>query len=436
MLSERENELLCQVGPGTPMGDLFRRFWLPALLSSELPEPDCAPGRLRLLGEDLVAFRDTDGKVGVVDNFCPHRRASLFFGRNEECGLRCVYHGWKFDVNGDCVDMPSEPAESNFKDKVKITAYPAEDFGDCIWVYMGPPELKQELPQFEWARVPAEQRRVSRWIQDCNYMQALEGDLDSTHVSFLHKWMDPEQAMPWDPQQKERRRKAASGQALVYREGAPRFSVKETDFGMVYGARRPAGDDQYYWRLTNWLLPFYTMPPQPTTWFGHVWVPVDDEHMSCLSFSWDPNKPLDIPTGSASGNIAIERCQMRFADGFTIDTWRDKRQITNDYGIDRELQRTGNYTGIGPQRTQDVMVNETQGGVSDRTKEHLGTTDMAIIAARRKLIRLARELQEGIEPVAAQQGDLYHIRAIDVVSSESDITGVLEKHGDIGVAVH
>jgi phthalate 4,5-dioxygenase oxygenase subunit len=436
MLSQRENELLSQVGPGTPMGELFRRFWLPALLSSELPEPDCAPIRLRLLGENLVAFRDTDGKVGVIDNACPHRRASLFFGRNEECGLRCVYHGWKFDVNGDCVDMPSEPAESNFKDKVKIKAYPAEDFGDCIWIYMGPPELKHELPQFEWARVPANQRRVSRWIQDCNYMQALEGDLDSTHVSFLHKWMDADQAMPWDPQQKERRRKATNGQALVYREGAPRFAVKDTDFGMIYGARRLSADDQYYWRLTNWLLPVYTMPPQPTTWFGHAWVPVDDEHMSCLSFNWDPNKPLDIPTGSASGNIAIERCQMRFPDGFVIDTWRDERQITNDYKIDRELQRTGNYTGIGPQRTQDVMVNETQGGVSDRTKEHLGTTDMAIIAARRKLLRLAQELQEGIEPVAALQGDMYHIRAIDVVSSESDITSVLEKHGDIGIAIH
>ena len=436
MLSQHENELLSQVGPSTPMGELFRRFWLPALLSSELPEPDCAPIRLRLLGENLVAFRDTDGKIGVIDNACPHRRASLFFGRNEECGLRCVYHGWKFDVNGDCVDMPSEPAESNFKDKVKIKAYPAEDFGDCIWIYMGPPELKHDLPQFEWARVPANQRRVSRWIQDCNYMQALEGDLDSTHVSFLHRWMDVEQAMPWDPQQKERRRKTSSGQALLYREGAPRFSVKETDFGMIYGARRPAGDDEYYWRLTNWMLPVYTMPPQPTSWFGHAWVPVDDEHISVVSFNWNPNEPLNIPTGSASGNIELERCQMPFPDGFVIDTWRDVRQATNDYKIDRELQRTGNYTGIGPQRTQDVMVNETQGGVSDRTKEHLGTTDMAIIAARRKLLRLARELQEGIEPVAAMQGDMYHIRAIDVVSSESDITSVLEKHADIGVATH
>ena len=138
MLSKADNELLTQVGSGTPMGEVFRRFWLPALLSTELSQPDCPPLRFRLLGEDLVAFRDTNGRVGIIDSACPHRRASLFFGRNEECGLRCVYHGWKFDVDGNCVDMPSEPAESNFKDKVKIKAYPAKEFGGCVWLYMGP----------------------------------------------------------------------------------------------------------------------------------------------------------------------------------------------------------------------------------------------------------------------------------------------------------
>ena len=181
-------------------------------------------------------------------------------------------------------------------------------------------------------------------------------------------------------------------------------------------------------------MPVYTMPPQPTTWFGHAWVPVDDEHMSCLAFSWNPNEPMNTPTGTNNGNIQLERVQMPFSDGFIIDTWRDVRQATNDYGIDRQLQKTGNYTGIGPQRTQDVMVNETQGGMSDRSKEHLGTTDMAVIAARRMLLRMARELQEGNEPTAAQQGDLYHVRAIDVVTEESTLAGVMEKHADIAVA--
>ncbi|MDE2969580.1 MAG: hypothetical protein OXT51_05705, partial [Chloroflexota bacterium] len=192
--------------------------------------------------------------------------------------------------------------------------------------------------------------------------------------------------------------------------------------------------DQYYWRVTNFFLPVVTMPPQPTTWFGHAWVPVDDEHMSCLAFTWNPNEPLNQPTGTSTGNIQLERVSMTMPDGFIIDTWRDERQATNDYGIDRQLQKTGNFTGIGPQRTQDVMVNETQGFISDRTREHLGTTDLAIIAARRMLLRMARELQEGVEPTAVQQGDLYHVRAIDVVTEESTLPGVLERHVDIATA--
>ena len=190
MLTREDNELLTQTGPGTPMGEFFRRFWMPVLLSEELPTPDCSPVRVKVLSEHLVAFRDTDGRVGVADNYCPHRRASLFFGRNEECGLRCVYHGWKFDVNGDCVDMPSEPAESNFKDKVKIKAYPAREYGSCVWVYMGPPALQPELPGFEWARVPDDHRVVTRFIQHSNYMQCTEGEIDSCHVSFLHSVFD------------------------------------------------------------------------------------------------------------------------------------------------------------------------------------------------------------------------------------------------------
>ena len=434
MLSQRDNDTPLPGGPGTPMGELFRRFWLPAMLSSELPEPDCAPVRLKLLGENLVAFRDSEGRVGVVDNFCPHRRASLFFGRNEEGGLRCVYHGWKFDVNGDCVDMPSEPAESNFKDKVKVRSYAAEDFGDVIWIYMGPPELKQPLPQYEWARVPANQRRVQRWIQDCNYMQALEGDLDSTHVSFLHRWMDPDQATPWDPQQRQRRRTTASGQALLYREGAPKFSVMETDFGMVYGARRPAATKGTTGGVTNFFMPVVTMPPQPTAWFGHAWVPVDDEHMSCLAFSWNPNEPMNTPSGSNNGNIQLERVAMDDAGRL------HHRHVAGRAAGDERLRHRpaaaedGQLHGNRAAADAGREVNETQGWISDRTKEHLGTTDLAIIAARRMLLRMARELQEGVEPTAVQQGDLYHVRAIDVVTEESTLPGVLEKHVDIATA--
>jgi phthalate 4,5-dioxygenase oxygenase subunit len=193
MLSKVDNDLLTQTDRGTPMGEYLRRYWHPVMLAEEVPEPDCPPKRVRILGEDLVGYRDTNGDIGLIDNYCPHRRASMFFGRNEECGLRCVYHGWKFDKDGNCVDMPSEPAESNFKDKVRITAYPAREYGGLIWAYLGPLELMPNLPELEWARVPADQRILSKRLQLSSYSQAVEGGIDSSHVSFLHTILDQDQ---------------------------------------------------------------------------------------------------------------------------------------------------------------------------------------------------------------------------------------------------
>src|SRR5665213_1585771 len=185
MLSREENELLTQTGPGTPMGRLIRRYWLPALFSHQLPAPDGDPVRVRLLGERLVAFRATDGRIGLIAEQCPHRTASLFFARNEECGLRCVYHGWKFDLDGNCVDMPSEPPESNFKHKVRIAAYPCRERGGVVWTYMGPPELMPDFPWLEWAEVPETHRFVTRHLQECNWLQAFEGGFDTSHLTFL-----------------------------------------------------------------------------------------------------------------------------------------------------------------------------------------------------------------------------------------------------------
>src|SRR5215211_5241267 len=184
MLATKDNEILSRVGPGTPMGELMRQYWIPVLFSSELPAPDGPPLRLRMLCENLIAFRSTSGKVGLVQNACPHRGASLFFGRNEEEGLRCVYHGWKFDVEGNCVDMPSEPAESNFKSKVRATAYPCVERNGIIWAYMGPREVPPPLPELPPNLDP--NCRVTRRLEECNYMQALEGDIDTVHAGFLH----------------------------------------------------------------------------------------------------------------------------------------------------------------------------------------------------------------------------------------------------------
>jgi len=240
MLSFSDNEILTRTGPETPMGALFRRFWHPVLLAEELPEPDGPPVRLRVLGEDLVAFRDTNGTVGILDAFCPHRRAGLFFGRNEQCGLRCVYHGWKFDVHGNCVDMPSEPPNSNFKDKVKTKAYPAIEYGGCIWIYMGPPDKQSALPHLEWTRVPATHLVLSHWIQECNYMQAVEGEIDSAHVSWLHA-----------PLQVESSPFRGRFNNAILTDGAPQLTVKPTDYGFCYGARRDVDNGEYYWRVTQ-----------------------------------------------------------------------------------------------------------------------------------------------------------------------------------------
>src|SRR5437762_527055 len=223
MLPSSDNQLLTQVSAGTPGGEVLREYWIPFLLSEELSAPDCPPLRIRLLGEDLIAFRTTSGAVGLIGNACPHRGASLFFGRNEEEGLRCVYHGWKFDCTGQCVDMPSEPAESNFKSKIKATAYPTYERSGLIWVYMGPPERQPEFPEYEWNMVPESNVHFSRRLQENNYLQGVEGGIDSSHVPFLHG-----QAPQISP--------AANNYSA--RDKMPRLTVSRTDYGFVYGAER------------------------------------------------------------------------------------------------------------------------------------------------------------------------------------------------------
>jgi phthalate 4,5-dioxygenase len=424
MLSASDNALLTRTGSGTPMGELFRRFWHPVLLAEELPEPDGTPVRLRVLGEDLVAFRDTNGQVGIIDALCPHRRAGMFFGRNEECGLRCVYHGWKFDVHGTCVDMPSEPADSTFKDKVKIKAYPTAEYGGCIWIYMGPPDKEPALPHLEWARVPDSQRVLSRWIQECNYMQALEGEIDSAHVSWLHAPLQAE-----DSPFRGRFNDAILG------DGTPKLTVKPTDYGFCYGARRNTDSGEYYWRVTQWLLPTFSLiPARGFPRGGRCWIPIDDTHISVIQYSYHPERPLtDAEIQRGKDSPQIEPVRYRLPDGFIIDICRDVRRAENDYLIDREMQRTQNFTGIPVIRTQDTAMTESMGGIVDRTQEHLGTTDVAVIAARRRLIKMAHDLKEGIEPVAALRPEIYNVRAVDMVSSEDDFFRFMDLYADEAV---
>jgi phenylpropionate dioxygenase-like ring-hydroxylating dioxygenase large terminal subunit len=409
MLSQAENDLLTQTAAGTPAGEYFRRYWLPAMLASELPAPDCPPVRVKLLGEDLIAFRDTHGWVGLLDEFCPHRRASLFWGRNEECGLRCVYHGWKFDPSGACVDMPNEPAQYAFENKVRTKAYSTREYGGVIWAYLGPPDKLPELPKLEWARVPDSHRYVSKRFQETNYLQAIEGGIDSSHSNFLHATLD---AFRVTDSYIEKTRNSANLRAKYHlMDKAPRFSVKKTDYGLVIAVRRNAEEDTYYWRLTQFLLPSHTMIPYQKghSIHGHCWVPRDDETCWVWTMTWNPDDSL-----SREDQDAIENDTFVHAKVEPV-TFRSLRNADNNYLIDREQQRNATMTGIHGFAAQDQALQESMGPLVDRTRERLGTSDTAIIAMRRLLLQEIRSLQQGETPLAAQQGDIYWVRSCSLV---------------------
>jgi phthalate 4,5-dioxygenase oxygenase subunit len=409
MLSREENELLTRTDPGTPAGHYFRRFWLPALLQSEVPSPDCPPVRVRLLGEDLIAFRDTNGQVGLLEEACPHRRASLFWGRNEECGLRCVYHGWKFDVNGMCVDIPNEPQEYRFESKVRTTAYPTREYGGLVWVYMGPPEFQPELPKLEWARVPESHRYISKRLQETNYLQAIEGGIDSSHSNFLHASLD---AFRLTDSYVEKVKNSDNLRAKYHLlDKAPWFTVKKTDYGLVIAVRRNAEEDRYYWRLTQFLVPSHTMIPHQSghSIHGHCWVPRDDHTCWVWTMSWNPNAPL---SENDWGMIRDETFVHARVDPVTFKPVRNK---DNNYLVDREQQRTSTMTGIHGFASQDQAIQEGMSPIVDRTQERLGTSDTAIIAMRRLLLEEIRGLAQTHEPFAAHHGDVYWVRSASLL---------------------
>ena len=416
MLKPEENELLTRTGPGTPMGELFRRFWLPALLPSELPTPDSDPIRFRILSEDLIAFRDTQGRPGFIQNNCPHRGASLFFGRNEEAGLRCVYHGWKFDVDGNCVDMPNEPAESDFKDRVKARTYPAAEYAGLIWIYMGPPDRRPPLPVYQWcARPDADQTTANKWLQESNYAQALEGNIDSSHVGFLHKTFE-------HPTFRSGGRLESTQQVTA---------TRETDFGFVYGARRDTSDGQYYWRVTTYAMPTFTqIASQSRAGNGIFLIPRDDESHWWITVSpppleGEPPRQLDPSiAGFLNGTTIADPATLGLIPG----TWRRVRNKDNDYMIDRQMQRTHNYTGLPGNRAQDQAVTESMGAIFDRSTEHLGAADTAIIVMRRMLMRMASRLGEGVEPDMVQHPERFHTQPMNVTSDEADFQNLWEAH--------
>jgi phenylpropionate dioxygenase-like ring-hydroxylating dioxygenase large terminal subunit len=406
-------------------------------LSSELPEADGTPVRLRILCEDLVAFRDTEGRIGIVGAYCPHKLAPLFFGRNEQCGIRCVYHGWKFNVDGECVDIPNIIPPDNFpalKDKARIKSYPAREAGGIVWIYMGPPKLMPELPGMEWMTQPANQVHTSRWFHKSNWLQAAEGEIDTSHISFLHSVLN----VPEDGPDRHR----------LARDGAPQIELRDADYGFVYGARRRF-EDRYYWRVTQWMLPMWSAIAGGTDEYvgaGRAWVPIDDYHTTAFAYQYIPSRPFsateikEIEEGGAFPPRST-RGATRLPHGYVIDTFLPTANQGNDYLIDRTAQRNESFTGIWGVNEQDRALQECmpslpgdQTGIVDRSGEHLVKSDLPVMFARRKLTKLARELAEGKEPTAALQSEQYGVRAIARVSPIADYDEFMRVHGDEGKA--
>lgn len=412
------------------MGTLLRRFWLPAFLSDELKEPDSTPLRLRILGEDLVAFRDTKGRVGIVDAYCAHKRAPLFFGRNEECGLRCVYHGWKFDIEGNCMELPNADNPAALS-RIKIKSYPVKEAGGIAWIYMGPRDRIPSIPLMEWMMVPKGHFHVARWLQRTNWVQGVEGELDSSHISFLHKSSEP----------------AQFGSPSKYKQdGAPRMAFKEADYGFAYGARRNY-QNSFYWRVTQWLYPMYSCIPQSPEgsyagYHGRAWVPIDDYHTTTFSYAYRIDRPYteteikQIESGPAFPPLS-QKGRFSLSDGYVVDTFLPVANKENDYLVDRNMQKTVNYTGMFGANTQDRALQEGMPGLAgsalgivDRSKEHLVASDIPAVTARRLLIKMARNLQEGIEPYAASNGDVYSVRPLSVLTTISDLEALLHAHSE------
>ena len=385
MLSHQDNETLVRVGKGTPTGELFRLYWIPFMLSKDI-EADGQPKRVMLMGEDLVVFRDTQRRVGLISNACAHRGAPMMFGRNEDCGLRCVYHGWKYDVTGAIVDVPAEPPKSRIKDKVKITSYPCRERNGVIWTYMGPNTEAPPLPNVEWNLVPPENVKLSMRIQECNWLQALEGEIDSAHAPILHGRLDTKgQVNAW----------------LAKRDLRPTFECVRQNFGMSIAARRRLDETHLYWRVNQFIMPFYTLVP-PQSKFpdlsGHAWVPIDDNHTLCLMFSYHPSKPLTARTrqlfeegyeGRETGHASRSAFAPKSQTTPYADYWT-KFTPDNGFKFDYQSQVDTWFSGLPGLWVQDAACQTGIRPIFDRSQEHLSASDAGteVFLGDRKSTRL------------------------------------------------
>lgn len=407
MTTAAEGVELTRVGPGTAMGALMRHYWMPALKSSEVAAGG-DPVRLMLLGEKLIAFRAPDGRVGVMDHKCPHRCASLFLGRNEPGGLRCIYHGWQFDVTGRCIDMPSLAPHQDFKQKVRARAFAVAERAGVVWVHMGveagsePPPL----PGFEILDMPDDEINVAFVMRSCNYLQALEGEIDTSHFGFLHAGHVRLEDVPEDEPLRN---------TIVNR--APEYHVADTPWGTQYGGYRAVGPGETYWRFANFLFPFWTQAPNgefQSHMHARAWVPLDDAHTMFVFLWWKKGKAANsMPTpvlkngqpigGAGRGNRMLPNTSD------WLGRWRMAENEANDWGIDREAQRSDRiYSGMDGIHLQDQAITESMGPVTDFAFEHLAPSDQMITRTRRRLLMAARALRDkSVMPPGADDPSVY-----------------------------
>ncbi|MEM7020651.1 MAG: Rieske 2Fe-2S domain-containing protein [Pseudomonadota bacterium] len=429
MLTVEQNELLTRTGPDTDMGRVFREYWQPILLSREL-EKGCAPKMVKILDEEFIAFRDAAGRVGVVEPRCSHRGASLFLGRAEECGVRCVYHGWKFDVEGNCIEIPTVPNNiaEGLKPKAKIKALKVKEWCDMVWVHFSddPPEL----PQMDFSTLPPEHYFVSKKHQQCNWAQAVEGGLDTAHFSFLHANIKNGERVGLMPSKGVGELPENGRYRWLIEDSMPQFSILKHDSGIALCASREADNDQLYWRLTQFMMPNHSMAPNSfpgDNHQGNTWVPIDDYSCWIYCYVYNPERPL------------TQEERERYAAGVGIFAAVDENYIPirnrdNDYLIDREAQQTSNLTGITGISEQDAAIADSQGYIADRTQEILGRTDLGIVRFRNMMFDAIDSIRADKSPHGRDNPCAYRVRSGDAMSGadEPALDVVNKRFGELG----
>jgi phthalate 4,5-dioxygenase oxygenase subunit len=411
MITPEENNLLTQTDPKTPCGELLRRYWQPVALGEELPE-GAAPVKVRILGEDLVLFRDDHGRPGLLGLHCSHRGTDLSYGRVEDGGLRCLYHGWLYDICGRVLEQPGEPAGGANRHEIRHRAHPCQEAGGVIFTYMGPgdPPL---LPHYEFLNVAPEYRTVIKIHEECNYLQGNEGNIDPVHLSFLHQCLDEAQfagrrTVPGS---------SATDNALLGEDIAPTIEVEITDYGLRIYTSRDAGREKRYLRVTNFVMPNLSVFGGSSVDHGysiHWHVPIDDTSHWKYIFAFSRQKPLD--------NFMRTRSRAEL----TAD-YRLTRNGANRYQQDRTAMKTQTFTGMGLNfQAHDAFATESQGPVQDRTAEHLVTSDKAIVAARKLLLNAMKDTGDGRDPQHVirdpKANQLWHLQAMsEVIPISADV---------------